>query len=151
MCKAFVWISWDSVWDSWGISGNRVASAASERAQRASERSDPTWREICEILTRFPFTYLDRFLGTPFSFYFLVVFSWWFRNAFWCDLGVILGSFFQVFFMCFPLKNDRFFNAFWDAFWMNFGGPDPRKWSSRVHETLILTKSPFSSQGHFLM
>ena len=34
---------------------------------------------------------------------------------------------------------------------MHFGGPDPRKSSSRVHETLILIKSPFSSQGHFLM
>ena len=34
---------------------------------------------------------------------------------------------------------------------MDFGGPDPRKWSSRLSETLILTKSPFASQGGFLM
>ena len=34
---------------------------------------------------------------------------------------------------------------------MDFGGPDPRKLSSRVSETLILLKSPFSSQERFLM
>ena len=49
------------------------------------------------------------------------------------------------------LTNDRFFNAFWDAFWMDFGGPDPRKWSSRLSETLILLNSPFSPQGRYLM
>ena len=42
-------------------------------------------------------------------------------------------------------------NAFWDAFSRDFAGPDPRKWSSRVSETLILTKSPFSYQGGFLI
>ena len=40
---------------------------------------------------------------------------------------------------------------FWSAFWMDFGGPDPRKWSSRVHETLVLIKSHFPSQGRFLI
>ena len=34
---------------------------------------------------------------------------------------------------------------------MDFWGPDPRKWSSRVGETLILLKSPFSVQGFVLM
>ena len=34
---------------------------------------------------------------------------------------------------------------------MDFGGPDPRKSSSRLSETLIFTKSPFSFQGGFLM
>ena len=53
--------------------------------------------------------------------------------------------------MFFTLKKCCFFDAFWDAFWMDFGGPDPRKWSSRFSETLILIKSPFSSQGGFLM
>ena len=34
---------------------------------------------------------------------------------------------------------------------MDFGGPDPRKLSSRVSETLILLKSPFLAQGRFLI
>jgi len=51
----------------------------------------------------------------------------------------------------FTLKSGRFFDVFWGGFWIDFDGPDPRKWSSRVSETLILIKSPFSSQGRFLM
>ena len=34
---------------------------------------------------------------------------------------------------------------------MDFGGPDPRKSSSRLRETLILLKSPFLAQGRFLI
>ena len=34
---------------------------------------------------------------------------------------------------------------------MDFGGPDPRKSSSRLSETLILLKSPFLAQGRFLI
>ena len=34
---------------------------------------------------------------------------------------------------------------------MDFERPDPRKWSSRVSETLIFTKSPFSFQARFFM
>ena len=34
---------------------------------------------------------------------------------------------------------------------MDFGGPDPRKSSSRLSETLILLKSPFLVQGRFLI
>ena len=34
---------------------------------------------------------------------------------------------------------------------MDFERPDPRKWSSRVSETLIFTKSAFSFQVCFLM
>ena len=34
---------------------------------------------------------------------------------------------------------------------MDFGGPDPRKSSSRLSETLILRKSHFTAQGRFLM
>ena len=49
------------------------------------------------------------------------------------------------------LKTERFWDAFWDAFWMAFGGPDPPKLSSRLGETLILIKSPFSAQVRFLM
>ena len=49
------------------------------------------------------------------------------------------------------LRTDRFWDAFWDAFWMDFGGPDPPKLSSRVSETLILIKSPFSRPGRFLL
>jgi len=46
-------------------------------------------------------------------------------------------------------------HAFWerllDAIWMDFGIPDPRKWSSRAGETLILIKSRSPSQGRVLM
>ena len=49
------------------------------------------------------------------------------------------------------LRTDRFWDAFWDAFWMDFGGPDRPKLSSRLSETLILIKSPFSPQVGFLM
>ena len=49
------------------------------------------------------------------------------------------------------LRTDRFWDAFWDAFWMDFGSPDRPKLSSRLSETLILIKSPFSSRGGFLM
>ena len=38
-----------------------------------------------------------------------------------------------------------------DAIWMDFGIPDPRKWSSRAGKTLILIKSPSPSQGRVLM
>ena len=68
---------------------------------------------------------------------------------------MILESFWDTFCIIFHLffisKIDGFFNVIWDAFWMDFGSPAPRKWSSRVSETLILIKSPFSSQGRFLM
>ena len=33
----------------------------------------------------------------------------------------------------------------------DFEGPHPRKWSSRVHETLIFAKPPFSPQRRFLI
>ena len=68
---------------------------------------------------------------------------------------MILDSFWDPFsiknahFFC--SKNACFLDAFWDAIWRDFATPDPRKLSSRVHETLILTKSPFSFQGGFLM
>ena len=68
---------------------------------------------------------------------------------------MIWGSFWEPFGFNFPLvfhlKNHRFFDVFWGAFWMDFGGPDPRKWSSRVHETLIFEKSPFSFWYRFLL
>ena len=44
-----------------------------------------------------------------------------------------------------------FLEPFLDAIWMDFGIPDPRKWSSRAGETLILIKSPSPSQGRVLM
>ena len=70
----------------------------------------------------------------------------YFLGRFGGHFGSLLASIFHHFF---TLKNDRFFDAFWDAFWMDFGGPDPRKWSSRLSETLILIKTPFSSHGRF--
>ena len=90
-----------------------------------------------------------------FSYTFFTLFSLFFQGGFRSLFGAIWGSFGEPFGLHFSrffhLKNDCFFDAFWDAFWMDFGGPDPRKWSSRVSETLILIKSPFSSQGRFLM
>ena len=49
------------------------------------------------------------------------------------------------------LKTERFWDAVWDAFWMAFGGPDPPELSSRVGETLMWKKSPFSPKARFLM
>ena len=87
------------------------------------------------------------FFLTFFHSFFRVV-SGRFVKRFGGHFGSLLASIFHYFF---TLKINRFFDAFWGAFWMDFGGPDPRKWSSRVSETLILIKSPFSSQGRFLM
>ena len=68
---------------------------------------------------------------------------------------MILESFWDpfctVFHVFFSLKIDGFFNVIWDAFWMDFGSPDPRKWSSRLSETLIFIKSPFSPWNRFWM
>ena len=94
---------------------------------------------------------LADFLGHYFPTFFRCFFRLLFRRfseRFWGHFGTLFSLIFHLFFL---LKNDSFFYAFWDAFWMDFGGPDPRKWSSRLSETLILTKSPFSSQGGFLM
>ena len=44
-----------------------------------------------------------------------------------------------------------FFSAFFDAFGMDFGSLDPPKLSSRVSETLIFKKSPFSFWYRFLL
>ena len=54
--------------------------------------------------TRFPFTYLDRFLWALFSLLFLVVFLGWFRNDFWSGLGSFWDPFFTIFPLFFPLK-----------------------------------------------
>ena len=43
-------------------------------------------------------------------------------------------------------KFGRLFDRGWDAFWDDVETFDPRKWSSRVHETLIFINSPFSPQ-----
>ena len=63
-------------------------------------------------------------------------------------LGSILAPIFGVFF---TPKLHRFFNRFLDGFLEDFEPPDPPRWSSRLHEVLILRKSPFSLQGRFLM
>ena len=52
---------------------------------------------------------------------------------------------------CFDEKMHVFLDPLLDAIWMDFGIPDPRKWSSRVGETLILIKSPSPSQERVLM
>ena len=132
-----------------GNTGNRIASGAMDVFRRCG--NVPTWREVSEILTRFPFTYRDRFFCNHFpSFFspFLRVVSGHFLVWFGSHFGTLLASIFPHFF---TLKSCRFFDVFWGGFWIDFGGPDPRKWSSRLSETLILTKSPFSSQGGFLM
>ena len=46
-------------------------------------------------------------------------------------------------------RTDRCSDASWDAFWMDFGGPHRPKLSSRLSETLILIKSPFSPRVGF--
>ena len=94
---------------------------------------------------------LADFSGHYFPTFFRCFFRLLFRRfseRFLGHFGTLFSLIFHLFFL---LKNDSFFYAFWDAFWMDFGGPDPRKLSSRLSETLILRKSPFSSQGRFLM
>ena len=49
------------------------------------------------------------------------------------------------------LCTHRFFDWFWDGFWIDFEAPDPPKWSSRLHEALIFRKSQFSSHNRFWM
>ena len=66
--------------------------------------------------------------GVPFSFSFLVVFSGWLRDAFWCDFGVQTRS--QKQFKILVIFGWIFFNdfgrfwadvgRFWDDFCLNF-------------------------------
>ena len=99
-----------------------------------------------------PVPLLRQVSGDPFfpSFFnrFCKVVLGHFVVRFWVHFGSLLVSLFHFFFI---LKIDRFFYVFWGAFWVDFGGPDRRKLSSRVHETLILLKAPFSSQERLLM
>ena len=67
---------------------------------------------------------------------------------FWSPFGTLVASFFYDFS---DKKMHYFLDRFWEAFWKAFGTPDPRKWCSRIHKTLILTKSAFSFQKRFLI
>ena len=76
-------------------------------------------------------------------------------------LGVLLGGFWE----CFGALRGAFLASFVDHFlaqeihcflghpWWSFcmvpEGPEARKWSSRVHETLIFAKSPVLLRGRF--
>ena len=51
----------------------------------------------------------------------------------------------------FGQKMHRFWDRFWEAFWRVSGAPDPPKLSSRLSETLIFRKSPFSPWNRFWM
>ena len=59
-------------------------------------------------------------------------------------MAPIFGAFFTP-------KLHFFFNLFLDGFLEDFEPPDPPRWSSRLHEALILRKSPFSFQTRFWM
>ena len=48
-------------------------------------------------------------------------------------------------------KMHRFSASFWEVILRDFEGPDPRFWSSRLHETLIFAKPPFSPRSRFLI
>ena len=79
---------------------------------------------------------------------FFLVFVGCLLVSFWPPFEILLGSIFDVFF---NQKLGWFSNPFFDAFWMDFGSPDPPKLSSRVSETLIFEKSPFSSWYRFFL
>ena len=94
------------------------------------------------------------FRGPPFSYIFLLFYVFFrlvsggLREVFWGHFGSHFALIFHVFF---DQKMHRCLHRFREAFWRVSGRPDPRKLSSRVHETLILTKSAFSFQRRFLM
>ena len=46
-------------------------------------------------------------------------------------------------------KSVSFFNRFFIDFWIDLGGRSPWKWAPRVHEKLILIKSPFPTRTYF--
>ena len=60
--------------------------------------------------------------------------------------GSFLASFVDQFL---AQKIHRFLGHLWWSFCMVPEGPEPRKWSSRVHETLIFAKSPVLLRGRF--
>ena len=69
----------------------------------------------------------------------------WVWDLFWIDFGVLLGAFSRAFSSTFAFqKTHQLLDRFRDVFRRDFGTPKPPKWSSRLYETLILTKSPFS-------
>ena len=67
-----------------------------------------------------------------FAFLFRSILEW-----FWPHVGSLLTSFFNHFF---NEKTHRLFGRLREAFWRDFDAFDPRKWSSRVSETLIFRK-----------
>ena len=64
--------------------------------------------------------------------------------SFWEPFGIVFRSFFQW-------KMHRFPDSFWEVILRDFEGPDPRFWSSRLHETLIFAKPPFSPRSRFFI
>ena len=73
-------------------------------------------------------------------------------GRFFIGFGGLLGAHFGFFFNVFSMKKSTtFWDRFSEAFGRVSGTPDPPKLSSRVYETLIFEKSPFSFWYRFLL
>ena len=73
-------------------------------------------------------------------------------GGFWECFGALGGAFLASCLDPFLAQEiQRFLGHLWWSFCMVSEGPEARKWSSRVHETLIFAKSPVSLRGRFSM
>ena len=71
-------------------------------------------------------------------------------GGFWECFGALRGAFLASFVDHFlAQKIHRFLGHLWWSFCMVPESPEPRKWSSRLHETLIFKNTPFSLQTRF--
>ena len=133
----------------YGINGDYWESRSERsdgRFQTMWKRSDLTWSKW--NINAFPVHLLRQVYNPCFFSHFFISFFGSFLEWFWSDFGTLFWSKGHLFF---SKKIHAFLDPFLDAIWRDFGTPDPRKLSSRVSETLILIKSPFSASGGFLM